>query len=318
MMQMMQRCALHQTLRSSEHRIERRKFRPRSQCAYILMVYLGKGAPFFGRSSGCDALCHINNSTSMHFSSKHKGGIVQGIVRGIMPVRKSRAGDDRLNVDDVRTILESESSGRIICLSDFVSVLTGTAVGHSPTRLFTQSALYQVEEWKDLSTALFPKRGKGNCPSRAVPSSRLEDVVHVMDKCKKMKAIRPHIPVIIKKLRGLRVSESEDLAMQMAIESRDKAVVPGVLYAVTSPILDAVKIGMCCRRNMKRLRNRYVTPIGPLAVLTTYETSNIHLAEACAMANASEWHLYGELFNKEFLQEVHSVVQKAAKTYKVE
>lgn len=241
------------------------------------------------------------------------------MARGVQrefSVRKSRCEQDRMKVEDIRVLEETDVSERLISLSDFVGVLTGSAASIPHTGLFTQSSLYDAEEWSELPKVLFPRKVKrGNCPALACPASRLEDVVRVMDRCRKLESIRPHIPTMIKKLRGVHVGESEDTAMRLAIEARNEQIVPGVLYAVTSPILMAIKIGKCRERNRRFLRNRYVTSYGPLTVIDEYTTGNINAAEARALLDASKWHLYGELFEKEFAPDIKDIVQNAAKSF---
>ena len=83
----------------------------------------------------------------------------------------------------------------------------------------------------------------------------------------------------------------------------------GLVYAVTSPVLHAIKVGMW-RGTERSLRQRYITPYGPevqllcVAVLDAAQTENsLH----CIL---SPFSLGGELFEKQCLKLVRELLRQ--------
>lgn len=75
----------------------------------------------------------------------------------------------------------------------------------------------------------------------------------------------------------------------------------GYVYAVTSDVLDAVKIGMWSG-SLDNLRARYLTPYGPSLSMETAFVEDCVWAEAALHNKFRQHSLGGELFQKTFLQ----------------
>lgn len=69
----------------------------------------------------------------------------------------------------------------------------------------------------------------------------------------------------------------------------------GVVYAVTSPLLSAVKVGMW-RGSQRALRKRYVTVYGDDLTLECFDVDDCRRAEKDAHEGLRAWHLTNELF----------------------
>lgn len=84
----------------------------------------------------------------------------------------------------------------------------------------------------------------------------------------------------------------------------------GVLYLVTSPCLQAVKIGYW-RSDLESLRRRYATVYGPDLHLQTKQVSDCRSIEAFVHLRFQKHRLGGELFDKAFLHEYTACLKTA-------
>jgi hypothetical protein len=71
----------------------------------------------------------------------------------------------------------------------------------------------------------------------------------------------------------------------------------GLVYVITSPVLDAVKIGMW-KGSVKKLKERYSTYYGPRLTLKIIETDNCRRLETLAHSALREFKIESELFKK--------------------
>ena len=84
----------------------------------------------------------------------------------------------------------------------------------------------------------------------------------------------------------------------------------GVVYLVTSPCLNAVKLGFW-RADLASLRRRYATVYGPNLTMETKHVSDCRKIEAFVHLRFREQRLGGELFDKAFLHEYSACLKTA-------
>lgn len=81
----------------------------------------------------------------------------------------------------------------------------------------------------------------------------------------------------------------------------------GYVYAVTSDVLDAVKIGMWSG-SLDNLRARYLTPYGPTVTMASAFVEDCVRAEAALHKKFLQHNLGGELFHKASLQAYNDAI----------
>lgn len=84
----------------------------------------------------------------------------------------------------------------------------------------------------------------------------------------------------------------------------------GVVYLVTSPCLNAIKIGFW-RSDLQSLRRRYATVYGPDLTIETKQVDNCRSIETFMHLRFREQTLGGELFDKAYLQEYIACLKTA-------
>lgn len=84
----------------------------------------------------------------------------------------------------------------------------------------------------------------------------------------------------------------------------------GMLYLVTSPCLQAVKIGYW-RSNLQSLKRRYATVYGPNLHLETKLVSDCRSLETFVHLRFGQQRLGNELFDKSYLHEYSACIKKA-------
>ena len=84
----------------------------------------------------------------------------------------------------------------------------------------------------------------------------------------------------------------------------------GVVYLVTSPCLNAVKLGFW-RSDLHSLRRRYATVYGPDLTIETKHVGDCRKIETFVHLRFREQRLGGELFDKAFLQEYSACLKTA-------
>lgn len=85
--------------------------------------------------------------------------------------------------------------------------------------------------------------------------------------------------------------------LQRWCSEKKKMSSAGYIYAVTSDVLNAVKIGMW-RGSIDNLRARYLTPYGPSVEFSTAIVEDCVVAEASLHNQFKQHSLGGELFDK--------------------
>lgn len=83
----------------------------------------------------------------------------------------------------------------------------------------------------------------------------------------------------------------------------------GYTYCVTSPILDAIKIGFW-RSTLESLRARYITVYGSDIELYAYETRNPNKLETKCHKKFAPYKITNELFQKKYLNQYVDFIQK--------
>lgn len=86
----------------------------------------------------------------------------------------------------------------------------------------------------------------------------------------------------------------------------------GVVYLVTSPCLNAIKIGFW-RGDLQSLRRRYATVYGPDLTMETKHVDNCRKIETFMHLRFRENQIGGELFDKAFQQEYSACLKTAGK-----
>lgn len=127
------------------------------------------------------------------------------------------------------------------------------------------------------------------------------------------------LPVVTSKLVGgreLLCMRQDHLAQFTEVMLQRQACLPpsastkhGLVYAVTSPLLSAIKVGMW-RGSWQGLRKRYVTVYGAQVTAACYETEDCRLTEKQAHRHLQAFHLTKELFAKEALPSFHAFCAK--------
>ena len=84
----------------------------------------------------------------------------------------------------------------------------------------------------------------------------------------------------------------------------------GVVYLVTSPCLNAVKLGFW-RADLQSLRRRYATVYGPDLTIETKHVDNCRGIETFMHLRFRERRLGGELFDKGFIHEYSACLKTA-------
>lgn len=108
----------------------------------------------------------------------------------------------------------------------------------------------------------------------------------VLEETAEAKANAASVEEIAQELRDCRIAE------------KDRS---GHIYAVTSPLLNAVKLGRW-GGSLQRLRYRYTGIYGDSIVLYTSQTSDSHAAEAQMHCRFARYRLSNELFSKDGLE----------------
>jgi len=90
----------------------------------------------------------------------------------------------------------------------------------------------------------------------------------------------------------------------------------GFVYLVTSPLVDAIKIGSW-RSCVKSLRNRYITPYGLKLVIRLGRTTNCAATEKKMHTKFASCRVSCELFRKEFYQEYITGLQELTENCQV-
>jgi hypothetical protein len=101
-----------------------------------------------------------------------------------------------------------------------------------------------------------------------------------------------------------------DWATQFIV--RGERYLPGFLYNVTSPIVNAIKVGRWGGENVTKLRGRYATYYGPETQLRVFPTLDSHKAEKIAHSAMKGWCIGGELFEKKHRDEIANITNLAA------
>ena len=96
--------------------------------------------------------------------------------------------------------------------------------------------------------------------------------------------------------------------LQHWCSNKRKRSAAGYVYAVTSDVLNAVKIGMW-RGSVHSLKARYITPYGPTVQIATAIVDNCLAAEATLHEQFQQYSLGGELFDKQHHQEYLNALQ---------
>ena len=88
----------------------------------------------------------------------------------------------------------------------------------------------------------------------------------------------------------------------------------GYVYLATTPNLDIVKIGTCCR-SMRKLWERYFTYYGPTVVLAARFVSNCRSVELKLHKRFIEHNMGGELFKNEFYDQYQEALMAEETTH---
>ena len=96
--------------------------------------------------------------------------------------------------------------------------------------------------------------------------------------------------------------------LQHWCSNKRKCSPSGYVYAVTSSVLNAVKIGMW-RGSIDKLRARYLTPYGPTVQIATAVVDDCLAVEATLHRQFQQYSLGGELFDKQHHQEYLNALQ---------
>lgn len=92
-----------------------------------------------------------------------------------------------------------------------------------------------------------------------------------------------------------------------------KRTVSGYVYAATSNILDAVKIGMW-RGSVDKLKSRYATPYGPELEVFAVFVKDCAASESSLHRRFDRYNLGGELFAKDHLDDYVAAMERMAST----
>ena len=123
---------------------------------------------------------------------------------------------------------------------------------------------------------------------------------------------RLHLAAFRKFLQGEALSTEERQAIHATVSAKQR----GVLYAITSPLIEAVKVGKCGQRNPRiQLWKRYGSSYGRRMTMKTFETGDIDDAEIEAQRRLMDLHIEDELYQKPGWERILDVLQNVSEEY---
>jgi hypothetical protein len=225
------------------------------------------------------------------------------------------------SVQDEATVADTANDGVVLptmitnlgqVLSSVRRVNEGELKGHGSVLDVLKLVLHQDnvrEAWKNLQYVVpkFQFSGQGQ---RKTPVANTRDMIQVVSKLGGASALQFH-----NLFRTFTLLDTEEAAFECALRSHrpSKKVKSGHVYAVTSDIFDAIKIGMWSG-SLKKLRARYVGMYGPTVTVIAFEaTSDARAAELACMSMLVGSHISNELYDKSKRETIVQCLERCAR-----